>query len=295
MARVIIAIGVFLFSLSLPAYAAMQTFTKEYEYRASDADSKITSRAIALNEVTTLLLKEIGVYIQSQFGDKSSNKSPDEVIWEITTLTAGVVSANVIDEKWDGKTYWLKAEIKADPDEVAKKVEELRGDKQKSKELEDLRKRQDESNKEIARLRKELDSGKADKDKIAEYNTAVESLSVGDLLKKGAVFLVFGGDRDTVSPYNEPIEFDPKSAADYNNRGSFYHSRGNNFTFYTLARKDFDKAIELDPKFALAYNNRGTLYLKFGKHQEAMGDFRAAARLGHKGAQDYLRSKGESW
>ena len=51
---------------------------------------------------------------------------------QITTLTAGIVSAEVIDEKWDGRTYYLKAKISADPKEVAKSVDALRNDVQKN-------------------------------------------------------------------------------------------------------------------------------------------------------------------
>jgi hypothetical protein len=50
----------FLSGLSVSVYA--KTFEREYTYRASEADSKITSRAIALNQVKTALLEEIGVY-----------------------------------------------------------------------------------------------------------------------------------------------------------------------------------------------------------------------------------------
>ncbi|KAF0123669.1 MAG: hypothetical protein FD151_158 [bacterium] len=42
-------------------------------------------------------------------------------------------------ETWDGKTYWLKAKIEADPDEVIKSVDSLRKDHQKTKELEETR------------------------------------------------------------------------------------------------------------------------------------------------------------
>jgi len=38
-----------------------------------------------------------------------------------------------LDERWDGKTYWLKARVAADPDEVAKSLDSLRKDREKAK------------------------------------------------------------------------------------------------------------------------------------------------------------------
>ena len=53
--------------------------------------------------------------------------------------------------------------------------------------------------------------------------------------------------------------------------------------------------IELNPYGVMACFNRDTLYLKSGNNPEAIKDFRIAARLGDKQAQDYLESKGIGW
>src|SRR5437773_2558586 len=47
------------------AFPQTQTFVREYRYRASDADSKLSARAIALQEVKALLLEEVATYVQS--------------------------------------------------------------------------------------------------------------------------------------------------------------------------------------------------------------------------------------
>jgi hypothetical protein len=46
--------------------AQEQTFVKEYSYRASEMDSKISCRAIAINQLRSELLNELGVYVQSE-------------------------------------------------------------------------------------------------------------------------------------------------------------------------------------------------------------------------------------
>ncbi len=45
------------------AHAEKKTFEKEYTYRASDVDSKVTSRLIALEQVKRMLLEELGTYL----------------------------------------------------------------------------------------------------------------------------------------------------------------------------------------------------------------------------------------
>ena len=139
----------FLF-LTATAFAENVTFVKEYNYNASDLDSKVSSRTIALEQVKRLLLEELGTYLISETEVKNFRLTKDQV----TTYSAGVVSAEVVDEKWDGKTYYLKAKVSADPDEVAKSVKTLGADKLKTKELEDLRKKAKEALEEIERLKK---------------------------------------------------------------------------------------------------------------------------------------------
>ena len=124
----------FLF-LTATAFAEKVTFVKEYNYNASDLDSKVSSRTIALEQVKRLLLEELGTYLITETEVKNFKLTKDQ----ITTYSAGVVSAEVVDEKWDGKTYYLKAKVSADPAEVTKSLQNIVNDKQKSKELEEVR------------------------------------------------------------------------------------------------------------------------------------------------------------
>ena len=47
-------------------FAQKKTFIREFKYNSSDMDSKISCRAIALNELRVLLLNEVGLYVESQ-------------------------------------------------------------------------------------------------------------------------------------------------------------------------------------------------------------------------------------
>ena len=173
-------------SLSLLVFSSLvsaetKTFVKEYSYQASEADSKLSSRVIALEQVKRLLLEELGTYLESETEVKNFQLTKDQIV----TLTAGIVSAEIIDEKWDGKTYSLKAKITADPKDVASSIDKLRQDRQKTKELEETRKKADEALREVERLKKELEIAKAEKPNLDQYNEAVNRLSAIDWLWKG--------------------------------------------------------------------------------------------------------------
>jgi hypothetical protein len=58
-------VAVFILLTNL-AYAKSVTFQREYTYQASEADSKLTCRAIALAQVKRLLLEELGTYLEAR-------------------------------------------------------------------------------------------------------------------------------------------------------------------------------------------------------------------------------------
>jgi len=121
--------------ISVSSFAAVETkiFEKEYTYQASELDSKVSSRAIALEQVKRLLLEELGTYLISETEVKNLQLSKDKV----TVLTAGIVKTEILAEKWNGITYYLKAKISLDPKEVAAITEGLRENSQKNRELEE--------------------------------------------------------------------------------------------------------------------------------------------------------------
>ncbi len=162
----------FLASFS-PAQAESKTFIKEYTYQASEFDSKASSRTIAREQVKRLLLEELGTYLESSTEVKNYALSKDK----ITALTAGLVQTRILEEKWDGKTFWLKAEIKADPENITTSINALRSDRKKSEELEEIRNRSDEALKQIEKLKGEIDLLKKDRSAQKEFGRSIETLN----------------------------------------------------------------------------------------------------------------------
>ena len=101
---------------------------KEYRYNVSDDDSKNSARKKALAQVKVLILEEIGVFVESYLelnkvvGDKKYQKYFKE---EIKNLTAGIIKTKIIDEKFDGKSYYVKASVLVDPDSVSEGISEI--------------------------------------------------------------------------------------------------------------------------------------------------------------------------
>jgi hypothetical protein len=135
-----------------PAVAETVEFVKEYTYRAGEMDSKVSSRSIALQEVKRALLEKLGIYLIAETEVREYRMTKDQ----ITTLTAGVVGTEILQERWDGFSYYLQARVFVDPDSVARQIKEIGKDRERIQELQEARRRVNDALQEAARLREEL-------------------------------------------------------------------------------------------------------------------------------------------
>lgn len=107
-------------------HAENKTFIREYTYQASESDSKITARNQALSEVKKLLLEELGVYVESYVNytveSQSGHITKDFITNEIKQLSVGITETKILEEKWNGEQYYVRAEIVADPTDVVRKI-----------------------------------------------------------------------------------------------------------------------------------------------------------------------------
>lgn len=81
------------------AFAEPKSFIKEYTYQAGESDSKLSCRAIALEQVKRLLLEELGTYLESQTEVRNFQLTKDQIV----TYTSGVVMSVIINEEWNGQ------------------------------------------------------------------------------------------------------------------------------------------------------------------------------------------------
>jgi tetratricopeptide (TPR) repeat protein len=258
--------------------AETKTFVKEYTYQASEDDSRNSSRVLALREVKRLLLEELGTYLESVTEVQNFQLAKDQ----ITALTAGIVRTEILDEKWDGRTYWLKSKIVADSNEVIESIDALRKDRVKTKELESVKMLSNALLRENARLRKGL-TGTADEERrenIVAYNDTINNLTAVDWYELGSSYRGSDNKKDALDAFNKAIDLNPNFADAYYARGSIYKSDGD----YNQAIKNFDKVIEINPKDADVYIDRAGAYVKLGNYSQAINDYDKSIKLN----PDYL-------
>ncbi len=261
--------------------AETKTFIKEYTYQASEEDSRNSSRTIALREVKRLLLEELGTYLESVTEVRGFKLTKDQ----ITTLTAGIVKTEIVEEKWDGRTYWLKSKIAADSVEVIKAIDALRKDREKTKQLEEVRKRSDELLRENEKLRKELTVAKGEKrqEQKADYDRTIKDLTAIEWYEKGYAAYISGNNSDAIAAFSNAIEANPKDSAAYSFRGDTYAKLDN----FHQALEDYNRAIEIDPKYNLYRYVRGLIYSKLGNDHQAIEDFSKVIQTNPKGVYAY--------
>jgi tetratricopeptide (TPR) repeat protein len=298
------------------AMASDVTYQRDYSYQASESDSKISCRTLALEQVKRLLLEELGSYLVSHTEVINYQLSRDQVI----AITAGIVRAEVLKEKWDGNTYYIVAKITTDPSHVAKAIDELRKDKQVVSELEEIKKRTEELFMGLEKLREELKLSKGGQQtqENKDYKAAVKKLDAVDWFKEGYALAGSRKYRDAISFYNKAIDADPQYADAYSARGwayyqirdypsalkdnnrsldlkpNFPHALANRSTAlwgmrqYDKALVDINRAIELKPDYARAYEMRSLIYLSMNNNVNAIEDGNKAIELNSKNAYAYL-------
>jgi len=136
---------------SSDANARSKKFIRSHTYEASDDDSKNSSRRKALNELRAALLREIGVYLEAYIEIEAIGGEQDRefIREEIRTTTAGTTETRVLSESWDGRTYFVEAEIMIDEAEVLNQINHALRRRSADEELARLRERLETANNEV--------------------------------------------------------------------------------------------------------------------------------------------------
>ncbi|MEA2018805.1 MAG: hypothetical protein U9N59_10195 [Campylobacterota bacterium] len=106
----------------------IKEIVKEYRYNTSDDDSKNSARKKALSQVKLIILEEIGVFVEGylELSKTVENEKYHKYFkQEIKNLTAGIIKTKILNEKYDGKTYYVKASVLVDPDSVSEGISEI--------------------------------------------------------------------------------------------------------------------------------------------------------------------------
>jgi len=237
-------------TLSNSAFAETKTFIKEYTYQASELDSLSSSRMLALEQVKRLLLEELGVFLTSQTEVVHSQLTKDQIL----SITAGIVSATVLDEKWNGHQFWLKAQITADPQNVLEAIKAVVNDVKKSESLKIANKKIDDLKLQLEIVKKNPFATETERQR--DYNKIIDKLSAADLM----------------------LEY---WSIAYSDTGEITKAKRGELVQY------LSRIISKDSTIAEAYFARAYNYMLLEMYKEAIGDFLYAAKANYYPDQAY--------
>ena len=171
--------------------AATQEYIRDYSYSASRFDSEYTSRIRAIDGVKQSLLDELGVYVASVVNVNKDQFGNVHMSQDIQTITAGIISLMVLNENWDRIRYYLKAKMKADPEEVLRSVKTLQKNEELEVALRDSMRDLKKARQHIASLKQQLEkpADKVSKPKneaklVQQYQLAVADLESEAVFQK---------------------------------------------------------------------------------------------------------------
>jgi TPR repeat protein len=175
-------------------------YIRDYTYKASDIDSKVTSRAIALDQVKIILLQEIGTYIYQKINITKDSIGNTYAKEDIEAITAGIANTEILEEKWNGETYYLKVKIEADSTQVLKKLKEAKyKDSKLLNKLKSIQEQYNSSRKEITKLKNrliQLTDPVSKKEVKKDYVKEVNQLKINDMYLRASIYFVKGMDKD---------------------------------------------------------------------------------------------------
>ncbi len=249
-----------------PAQAAMKEYVRDYNYHGTDFDTAETSRINAIDGVRCELLEEIGTYVGSVVKMHQDSLGNSFMSHDVVNITAGIVAMKVLEENWKQPVYFVKAEMKADPDDVLAKLKALRADLEMEKALRESYEELQNSRNEVAQLKAQLGQMMRERDSqaaakpapasapsvavlTAQYVKAVQGVEVGAAFQR-AMAARLNGDFDSL--FREMSALAEKGYSQAQFRLGWIYERG------IGVAQDFAKAREWYAK-AMANGNADAL------------------------------------
>jgi len=253
------------------AIADPKIYIKQYTYDASEVDSKITCRAIALQQLKRSLIEEIGTYIKSYSEVRNAQLTDDQ----IKVFSVGIAKTEVLNERWNGRVYWVKAKVVVDPDQIESLLQKYLDDKYTLAEFEGSIDHIDKLLVQNYEIKRKLSHNKKNEtlansylennDKILSlyyYDQGVQNMDVGEIDK-------------ALDDFSKSIDLDDAFISPFIKRYQIYKDQKQT----ALAIRDLNSIIDIDPNFVLARYIRGHDYFTSVQYDDALIDFERVASI----------------
>ena len=100
-------------------------YIRDYYYTASETDSKVTCRENSLKQVKAELLDEVGMLVSHNLQINKDNFGVSAFKEVISTTSLAITSLEILEENWNGVTYYIKVQIDIDKEQVKKLLEDI--------------------------------------------------------------------------------------------------------------------------------------------------------------------------
>ncbi|MEA2104476.1 MAG: tetratricopeptide repeat protein [Candidatus Cloacimonadota bacterium] len=296
-----------LFCITLFATSTFaSTFIREFSFEPSGQIRKVQAREETIVSIKGEIIDDLfasakNSYLSGKYKPESTLTSEQtKKLYPLITLT------KYYKERWDGNSYYMKAEFDVDEGKVLRYFKNMDRDsvedkpisiKSKEEEIKNKSSQEEKENPQIEfKIKSDIEPLKNDKTeeileikdekkiiipkKTEDYSSGLQTVNYSQaenhFLFDEALAAQTSGDLEKAKKkYREIIEIEPDNAEAYNNLGIILSRTGD----FENAFKSFDKAIELNPDCAETYNNLGNAYEHNFENEKAIGWFKKAIKI----------------
>lgn len=272
------------FYLMTAGSALAGSFTYQMEARLQDGVGmdRDALRKRAIKRIKGLLLDEFCDCLERESAIRQLHLSKDQ----IRLLSEQFLENEILEEKFEGNNYFLKARLVADPARYADSSATLSQLDLKTKELEAARKRVDAALADVERLEEEVRFARMRRHVVEALalEPPIVTHPQDEPLKAPLQDLAAGlGDGQPLEGA-KPVVPSPADATPFLESGSSHSLSGE----YEEAIRDFTHALEVDPQSARAFSQRGSALAALARFDEALEDFSEAIARGEDMAEAYF-------
>ncbi|MBC8463528.1 MAG: tetratricopeptide repeat protein [Deltaproteobacteria bacterium] len=268
-------LGAFIiFGTGAVSFAKTETIPATGKFVMGDRDSKSDAKKLALMNAKQMALEKAGTYLESSSEVKNFQLTNDE----ITSLAAGVISVEILDEKWTlaGESPVVTITIRAtiNTEGLEQRINSLRDDPGTTEDFKNIQA-------ELVRLKQELETLKqkekkeasSDEKKIVndqKKETLNRMIALGNVNDASAKMMQPQGPvEDAITGFDDAIARDPNNFIAYLKR-SEAHARAGRMQ---VALSDIEKALQINPNNPRALVTKGRILLRAGQYGPAVQQF----------------------